>query len=109
MGMPVPTPVPASAPVPAPTPAPAPASADPLIAKGATIYAAGPCSECHGARAEGTDKAPTLIGVGQKYSTDRLAFVLHHRTPDMIDGGMPPVDLDEPSTGALVAYLRSLK
>jgi ubiquinol-cytochrome c reductase cytochrome b subunit len=94
---------------PAPTPAPAPASADPLIAKGATIYAAGPCSECHGARAEGTDKAPTLIGVGQKYSTDRLAFVLHHRTPDMIDGGMPPVDLDEPSTGALVAYLRSLK
>jgi mono/diheme cytochrome c family protein len=93
----------------APTAAPALVSADPLIAKGATLYAAGPCSECHGARAQGTDKAPTLIGVSQKYSADRLAFVLHHRTADMIDGGMPPVDLDEASTGALVAYLRSLK
>jgi ubiquinol-cytochrome c reductase cytochrome b subunit len=93
----------------APPAAPAPVSADPLIAKGAALYAAGPCGECHGVRAEGTDKAPTLIGVGQKYSADRLAFLLHHRTPDMIDGGMPPVDLDQASTGALVAYLRSLK
>ena len=89
--------------------APAPVSADPLIAKGATVYAAGPCSSCHGARAEGTDKGPTLVGVSQKYSTDSLAYVLHHRTPDMIDGGMPEVDLDQPSTAALVAYLRSLK
>jgi ubiquinol-cytochrome c reductase cytochrome b subunit len=99
-----PTPVTASS---APTSAPVPA--DPFLAKGATIFAAGPCSECHGVRAEGTDKAPTLIGVGQKYSAERLAFVLHHRTPDMIDGGMPPVDLDDASTRALVAYLRSLK
>jgi ubiquinol-cytochrome c reductase cytochrome b subunit len=89
--------------------APAPASSDPLIANGATIYAAGPCGSCHGVKAEGTDKAPTLIGIGQKYPADRLAFLLHHRTPDMIDGGMPPVDLDQPSTVALVAYLRSLK
>jgi mono/diheme cytochrome c family protein len=93
----------------APPAAPAPVSADPLIAKGAALYAAGPCGECHGVRAEGTDKAPTLVGVGQKYSADRLAFLLHHRTPGMIDGGMPPVDLDQASTGALVAYLRSLK
>jgi ubiquinol-cytochrome c reductase cytochrome b subunit len=89
--------------------APAPASSDPLIANGATIYAAGPCGSCHGVKAEGTDKAPTLIGIGQKYPADRLAFLLHHRTPDMIDGGMPPVDLDQSSTVALVAYLRSLK
>jgi ubiquinol-cytochrome c reductase cytochrome b subunit len=93
----------------APSAAPAPPSADPLIAKGATIFAAGPCSSCHGTRAEGTDKAPELIGIGQKYSADRLAFLLHHRTPEMIDGGMPPVDLDQAETAALVAYLRSLK
>jgi ubiquinol-cytochrome c reductase cytochrome b subunit len=94
----------------APSPAaPAPVSADPLIAKGATIFAAGPCSNCHGARAEGTDKAPPLIGVGKKYSADSLAYLLHHRTADMIDGGMPPVDLDQGQTAALVAYLRSLK
>jgi ubiquinol-cytochrome c reductase cytochrome b subunit len=87
----------------------APASADPLIAKGAAIFAAGPCRDCHGARAEGTDKAPALIGVGQKYSADSLTYLLHHRTAEMIDGGMPPVDLDPASTAALVGYLRSLK
>jgi mono/diheme cytochrome c family protein len=53
--------------------------------------------------------APQLIGVGQKYSSDKLAFLLHHRTPKMIEGGMPPVDLDQADTDALVAYLRSLK
>jgi mono/diheme cytochrome c family protein len=84
-------------------------SSDPLIAKGATVFAAGPCGSCHGTRAEGTDKGPTLIGVDKKYTADSLAFVLHHRTPDMIDGGMPEVDLDQASTAALVAYLRSLK
>jgi ubiquinol-cytochrome c reductase cytochrome b subunit len=89
--------------------APVAVSADPLMAKGAAVYAAGPCSSCHGAKAEGTDKGPTLVGVGQKYTADSLAFVLHHRTPDMIDGGMPEVDLDQPSTAALVAYLRGLK
>jgi ubiquinol-cytochrome c reductase cytochrome b subunit len=93
-----------------PTPAaPAPVSADPLIAKGAAIFVAGPCRSCHGANAEGTDKAPPLIGVGQKYSADSLAYLLHHRTADMIDGGMPPVELDQGQTAALVAYLRSLK
>jgi hypothetical protein len=35
--------------------------------------------------------------------------LLHHRTPEMIDGGMPLVDLDQAETTALVAYLRSLK
>src|ERR1700734_243590 len=81
---------------------PAPPSADPLIAKGATIFAAGPCSDCHGIRGEGSDKAPALIGIGQKYSADRLAFLLHHRTPEMIDGGMPSVDLDQAETASLV-------
>src|SRR5580704_6541514 len=93
----------------APPAAPAPPSADPLIVKGATIFAAGPCGDCHGTRGEGTDKAPALIGISQKYSADRLAFLLHHRTPEMIDGGMPSVDLDQAETAALVAYLRSLK
>lgn len=85
------------------------AAADPLIAKGATIFAAQPCGSCHGDRGEGTDIAPKLIGVGQKYSSDSLTFLLHHRTPKMIEGGMPPVDLNPADTAALVAYLRSLK
>jgi ubiquinol-cytochrome c reductase cytochrome b subunit len=91
-------------------PATAPVAAvDPLVTKGATIFAAQPCGSCHGDRGEGTDIAPKLIGVGQKYSSDRLAYLLHHRTPKMIEGGMPPVDLNPADTAALVAYLGSLK
>lgn len=84
-------------------------SADPLVAKGAAIYAAQPCGGCHGDRAEGTEVAPSLIGIGQKYSSDRLVYLLHHLSPGMVQGGMPQVDLDQADTDALVAYLRSLK
>jgi ubiquinol-cytochrome c reductase cytochrome b subunit len=88
---------------------PAPKAVDPLVAKGATIFAARPCGDCHGEAGAGTAAAPALIGIGQKYSSDGLAFLLHHRTPKMIDGGMPPVDLNQADTTALVAFLRSLK
>jgi ubiquinol-cytochrome c reductase cytochrome b subunit len=82
---------------------------DPLVTKGATIFAAQPCGSCHGDKGEGSDIAPKLIGVGQKYPPDRLAYLLHHRTPKMIEGGMPSVDLNPADTAALVTYLRSLK
>jgi ubiquinol-cytochrome c reductase cytochrome b subunit len=84
-------------------------TADPLVVKGAAIFAAQPCGGCHGDKGAGTAAAPALIGVGQKYSADRLSFLLHHRTPNMIQGGMPLVDLNQADTDALVAYLRSLK
>jgi mono/diheme cytochrome c family protein len=88
---------------------PAPAAVDPLVAKGAAIFAARPCGDCHGEGGVGTPAAPALIGISEKYSSDRLAFLLHHRTPKMIEGEMPPVDLNQADTAALVAYLRSLK
>jgi ubiquinol-cytochrome c reductase cytochrome b subunit len=93
---------------PSATKAPQP-PADPLVAQGSAIFAAQPCAGCHGDRGEGTSAAPALIGVGQKYSPDQLSFLLHHRTAKMIEGGMPPVDLNKQDTDALVAYLRSLK
>lgn len=88
---------------------PQPGASDPLIARGAGIFAAQPCGGCHGDHAQGTDAAPRLIGVGNKFSSDELAFLLHHRTRNMIEGGMPPVNLNQSDTDALVAYLRSLK
>jgi ubiquinol-cytochrome c reductase cytochrome b subunit len=84
-------------------------TADPLVARGSAIFEAQPCSGCHGDKGEGTSVAPALIGVGQKYSPDQLSFLLHHRTPKMIEGGMPRVDLNKEDTDALVAYLRNLK
>ena len=91
------------------SPPAAPAPLDPLAAKGAAIFAAGPCKDCHGDHGQGSDVAPRLIGVGNRFSADELAFLLHHRTRKMVDGGMPRIDLDEAGTKALVAYLRSLK
>ena len=82
---------------------------DPLVVKGTAIFAAQPCGGCHGDKGEGTAAAPALIGIGQKYSADHVAYLLHHRTAKMIQGGMPPVDLNQTDTDALVAYLRSLK
>jgi ubiquinol-cytochrome c reductase cytochrome b subunit len=82
---------------------------DPLVVKGTAIFAAQPCGGCHGDKGEGTAAAPALIGIGQKYSADHVAYLLHHRTAKMIQGGMPPVDLNQADTDALVAYLRSLK
>ena len=87
----------------------APVTQDPLAAKGAAIFSSQPCGACHGDKGEGTAMAPALRGVGEKYSADRLAFVLHHLTPKMQAGGMPEVDLNKQDTDALVAYLRSLK
>lgn len=89
--------------------APTQAATDPLVTKGAAVYVSQPCGSCHGDHGEGTDAAPALIGIGQKYSPEQLTFLLHHLTPGMIQGGMPPVDLDDADMKALVAYLRSLK
>ncbi len=87
-----------------------PTVVDPLVVKGAALFAARPCGGCHGDRGEGgTEGVPALIGVGQKYPGDQLGYLLHHRTPRMIKAGMPAVDLNEADTNALVAYLRSLK
>jgi len=85
------------------------ALADPLVAKGATIFAAGPCRSCHGDKGQGSAVAPRLIGVGRKFDANGLAYLLHHPTADMIDGGMPTITLNQADTAALVAYLRSLK
>jgi ubiquinol-cytochrome c reductase cytochrome b subunit len=39
---------------------------DPLVVKGAAIFAVQPCGGCHGDKGEGTASAPPLVGIGQK-------------------------------------------
>jgi len=85
------------------------ALADPLAAKGKTIFEAQSCNACHGDGGIGTAAAPALIGVGAKFSPDQLANLLHHPTAKMTAGGMPAVDLPDPDLKALIAYLQSLK
>jgi len=85
------------------------ALADPLAAKGKTIFEAQSCNACHGDGGVGTAAAPALIGVGAKYPSDQLAQLLKHPNGKMTAGGMPAVDLPDHDLKALIAYLQSLK
>ena len=85
------------------------ALADPLAAKGKTIFEAQSCNACHGDGGVGTAAAPALIGVGAKYSSDQLAALLKHPNEKMTAGGMPAVDLPDQDLKALITYLESIK
>jgi ubiquinol-cytochrome c reductase cytochrome b subunit len=83
--------------------------ADPLAAKGKTIFEAQSCNACHGDGGAGTAAAPALIGTGAKFSADQLAQLFKHPTAKMNTGGMPPIDLPPDDLKALIAYVENLK
>lgn len=85
------------------------ALADPLAAKGKTIFEANSCNACHGDGGVGTAAAPALIGVGAKYSSDQVEELFKHPNEKMTAGGMPTVDLPPDDLKALIAYVRSLR
>ncbi len=85
------------------------ALADPLAAKGKTIFEAQSCNGCHGDGGVGTAAAPALVGIAAKLPPKRVAELFKHPTPKMTAGGMPPIDLPPDDLKALVAYVQSLK
>jgi ubiquinol-cytochrome c reductase cytochrome b subunit len=85
------------------------ARADALAAKGKAIFEAHSSNPCHGDGGIGTDGGPTLIGVGAKFSTDKLTELLLHPTAKLKAGGTPTPDLSPDDRKALVAYVSSLK
>jgi ubiquinol-cytochrome c reductase cytochrome b subunit len=85
------------------------ALADPLAAKGKTIFEAQSCNACHGDGGVGTAAAPALVGIAAKYPSDQLTELLKHPTTKMTAGGMPPIELPRDDLKALIAYVKSLK
>ena len=83
--------------------------ADPLAAKGKTIFEAQSCNACHGDAGVGTAAAPALVGIKAKFSPDQVAELFKHPTAKMNAGGMPPIDLPPDDLKALIAYVESLK
>jgi ubiquinol-cytochrome c reductase cytochrome b subunit len=83
--------------------------ADPLAAKGKTIFESHSCNACHGDGGVGTAAAAALIGISGKFSPQQLDDLFHHPTSKMTAGGMPPVDLPPNDLKDLIAYLESLK
>jgi ubiquinol-cytochrome c reductase cytochrome b subunit len=85
------------------------ALADPLAAKGKTIFEAQSCNACHGDGGVGSAAAPKLIGVSGKISSQKLETLLRHPSVAMAEGGMQAVDLKDEEVKALIAYVESLK
>jgi ubiquinol-cytochrome c reductase cytochrome b subunit len=85
------------------------ALADPLAAKGKTIFEGQSCNACHGDGGVGTAAAPALVGIATKFPPDKLAELFKHPTAKMTAGGMPPIDLPPDDLRALIAYAESLK
>jgi ubiquinol-cytochrome c reductase cytochrome b subunit len=85
------------------------ALADPLAAKGKTIFEAQSCNACHGDSGVGTAAAPALVGIAAKFSAEQVAELFKHPTAKMTAGGMPPIDLPPDDLKALIAYVESLK
>lgn len=83
--------------------------ADPLAAKGKTIFEGQSCNACHGDGGVGTAAAPALVGIAKKFSPDQVAELFQHPTTKMTAGGMPPIDLPADDAKALIAYVESLK
>jgi len=83
--------------------------ADPLAAKGKTVFEGQSCNACHGDGGVGTAAAPPLVGIAKKFSPEQLADLFRHPTAKMNAGGMPPVDLPPDDLNALIAYVESLK
>src|ERR1700731_195423 len=54
--------------------------ADPVAAKGKTIFEGQSCNACHGDGGAGTVAAPKLIGIGTKFSPEQLAELFKHPT-----------------------------
>src|SRR6202790_4863256 len=85
------------------------ALADPLAAKGKTIFEAQSCNACHGDAGLGTAAGPALIGIAAKLPAEQPLQFFQHPTPKMTAGGMPPIDLPPDDLKALIAYVESLK
>lgn len=76
---------------------------------GRALFLAQGCAACHGRAAQGTQFAPSLIGVAKKFPGDKLPDLLHHPTARMRAGGMPAVTLTGTPLQQLVSYLASLQ
>jgi ubiquinol-cytochrome c reductase cytochrome b subunit len=85
------------------------ALADPLAAKGKTVFEGRSCNGCHGDGGVGTAAAPALIGISAEFTPDQLAALFKHPTAKMTAGGMPKVDPSPGDLKALIAYIESLK
>lgn len=79
-----------------------------LAATGKRIFLAKSCRICHGSEGTGTAAAPSLVGIGSKYSEEKIADLIRHPATSR----MPPFSataLSDADLKAVIAYLETLK
>jgi ubiquinol-cytochrome c reductase cytochrome b subunit len=92
------------------TSAPAPVSVVAVRpSPGRALFLSQGCAACHGPTAQGTQFAPSLVGITKKFPGEKLPYLIHHPNARMRAGGMPTFNLTDPQMQQLVAYLGSLK
>jgi ubiquinol-cytochrome c reductase cytochrome b subunit len=82
-----------------------PATLSPAAAKGALLFDSEGCSGCHGAQGHGGGGLFALANLGKRFPPVTLTAMLHAPRPDMLQGGMQPVQLKSDDMDALVAFL----
>jgi mono/diheme cytochrome c family protein len=79
-----------------------------LVARGRHLFAVDSCRVCHGPTAQGTAMAPSLHGVGMKYSAEKIAHLIRHpltpKMPSFSASAVSDADLK-----AIIAFLQTLK
>jgi mono/diheme cytochrome c family protein len=78
---------------------------------GASIFAWRGCADCHGARAQGTERGPALRGRGQPYTAVRLANNLWRHGASMYEqsrkAGQSWPMLQDSDVGDLLSFLNT--
>lgn len=78
-----------------------------LVAKGRHLFGVDSCRVCHGPTAHGTAMAPSLHGVGKKYSREKIAHLIRHpvtqKMPSFSKNAISDANLK-----AIIAFLETL-
>jgi ubiquinol-cytochrome c reductase cytochrome b subunit len=83
----------------------APAALSAEAAKGSLLFESESCSGCHGAAGHGGGGLVQIGDLSGRYTSVQLAAMLRSPRPDMLAGGMQPVEVKKEDLDALVAFL----
>lgn len=97
-----------SSPAPRSTARPKSTAESKLVARGRHLFNVDSCRVCHGPTGHGTAMAPSLHGVGKKYSAEKIAHLIRHpvttKMPSFTENAISDADLK-----AVIAFLQTLK
>ncbi len=81
----------------------------PLAMRGAQVFQHFSCETCHGAGGlRGTAAAPGLAGTASMLPAATLENLLRHHSTQMIQGNMPPTNMNAQDLKSVIAYIRAM-